>query len=77
MRNPDGTFGDYLRENPENQKILTSTGLKNIDSRLKIISEIYKAKLDVKIEDADAINHSGTKVTIKVFQENFIKNEII
>ena len=61
----------------ENQKILTSTGLKNIDSRLKIISEIYKAKLDVKIEDADAINHSGTKVTIKVFQENFIKNEII
>jgi len=61
----------------ENQKVLQSTGLKNIDSRLKIISEIYKAKLDVKIEDADAINHTGTKVTIHVFQENFIKNEII
>ena len=34
----------------ENQKNLKSTGLKNIDSRLKIISDIYKAKLDVQIK---------------------------
>jgi sensor histidine kinase YesM len=59
----------------ENQKIQTSTGLKNIDSRLKIISEIYKAKLDVKIEDADKINNTGTKVTVIIHQENFKTNE--
>lgn len=57
----------------DNQKIQKSTGLKNIDSRLKIIADIYKAKLDVKIED----NHpSGTIVTVKIHQEKFIKKEI-
>lgn len=57
----------------ENQKVLQSTGIKNIDSRLKIISSIYKAKLDVSIEDADKINETGTKVTVKIHQDNFNK----
>jgi len=57
----------------ENQKIQKSTGIKNIDSRLKIISDIYKAKLDVNIEDNIP---SGTIVTVKIHQENFNKTEI-
>ncbi len=57
----------------ENQKIQKSTGIKNIDSRLKIIADIYKAKLDVKIEDNQP---SGTIVTVKIHQENFIKTEL-
>jgi tetratricopeptide (TPR) repeat protein len=57
----------------ENQKILKSTGIKNIDSRLKIISNIYKAKLDVSIED---VTPTGTKVTVKIYQDNFTKEEI-
>ena len=57
----------------ENQKILKSTGIKNIDSRLKIISDIYKTKLDVHIEDATP---TGTIVTVKIYQDNFIKEEI-
>ena len=57
----------------DNQKIQKSTGLKNIDSRLKIISDIYKAKLDVQIEDNQP---TGTIVTVKIHQENFIKKEI-
>ncbi len=57
----------------ENQKILKSTGLKNIDSRLKIISDIYKAKLDVKINDVEP---NGTEVTVKIYQDNIKKVEI-
>ncbi|MDF1673305.1 MAG: histidine kinase [Vicingaceae bacterium] len=57
----------------ENQKIQKSTGLKNIDSRLKIISDIYKAKLDVEIKDNEP---TGTVVTVKILQENFIKKDI-
>lgn len=60
----------------ENQKIMRSTGLKNIDSRLKIISNIYKAKLDVVIEDADKINGTGTRVTVKIHQDNFNKETL-
>ena len=52
----------------ENQKIQKSTGLKNIDSRLKIISDIYKAKLDVEIKDNEP---TGTIVKVKINQENF------
>jgi len=48
----------------DNQKILKSTGIKNIDSRLKIISDVYKAKLGVTIEDAIPV---GTKVTVKIY----------
>lgn len=57
----------------DNQKIQKSTGLKNIDSRLKIISDIYKAKLDVDIQDHSP---TGTIVTVKINQENFTKKEI-
>lgn len=57
----------------DNQKIQKSTGLKNIDSRLKIISDIYKAKLDVEIKDNEP---TGTVVTVKIHQENFIKKDI-
>lgn len=57
----------------DNQKALQSTGIKNIDSRLKIIGDIYKTKLDVIIEDADKENQSGTRVIIKIHQENLIK----
>ena len=57
----------------DNQKIQKSTGLKNIDSRLKIISDIYKAKLDVQITDNTPI---GTVVTVKIHQENFRKVEL-
>ena len=58
----------------ENQKTLQSTGIKNIDSRLKIIGDIYKTKLDVVIEDADKVNQSGTKVTVKIHQDNLRTN---
>ncbi len=54
----------------DNQKTQKSTGIKNIDSRLKIIDDIYKTKLDVSIEDADKTNESGTKVTVKIHQDN-------
>jgi len=57
----------------ENQKILKSTGIKNIDSRLKIISNIYKTKLDVDIQDAIP---TGTKVIVKIHQDNFTKEKI-
>ncbi len=56
----------------DNQKIQKSTGIKNIDSRLKIIGDIYKTKLDVFIEDADKTNQTGTKVTVKIHQDNLI-----
>lgn len=57
----------------ENQKTLQSTGIKNIDSRLKIIEDLFKTKLEVTIEDTDKINQSGTKVIVKIHQENIIK----
>jgi sensor histidine kinase YesM len=58
----------------ENQKTLQSTGIKNIDSRLKIIEDIFKTKLDVTIEDADKTNQSGTLVTVKIHQDNLRTN---
>jgi len=57
----------------ENQKTLKSTGIKNIDSRLKIIEDLFKTKLEVTIEDANKINQSGTKVIVKIHQDNLIK----
>ena len=57
----------------DNQKIMQSTGIKNIDSRLKIIDDIYKTKLDVQITDADIVNQSGTKVIVKIVQDNHSK----
>jgi LytS/YehU family sensor histidine kinase len=60
----------------ENQKALQSTGIKNIDSRLKIIGDIYKTKLNVVIEDADKVNQSGTRVIVKIHQDNMIKEQL-
>ncbi|MDG1476094.1 MAG: histidine kinase [Vicingaceae bacterium] len=59
----------------ENQKSQQSTGIKNIDSRLKIIEDIFKTKLDVTIEDTNKVQESGTIVTVKVYQENLTTNE--
>ena len=59
----------------ENQKSQQSTGIKNINSRLKIIEEVFKTKLDVVIEDADKTNQSGTLVTVKIHQDNLTPNE--
>jgi len=59
----------------ENQKSQQSTGIKNINSRLKIIEEVFKTKLDVVIEDANIAEQSGTKVTVKIHQENLTPNE--
>jgi tetratricopeptide (TPR) repeat protein len=50
----------------ENQKLQNSTGLKNIQQRLKIINKIYKAHYDVEITDLDLENNTGTKVVINV-----------
>ena len=57
----------------DHQKKLQSTGIKNINSRLKIIGDIYKKKLDVVIEDADKATKTGTKVTVTIHQDNLIK----
>lgn len=54
----------------ENQKTLKSTGIKNIDSRLKIIEELYQTKLNVSIKDLDTTNNNGTLVTITIHQDN-------
>jgi len=59
----------------KNQKVLKSTGIKNIDSRLKIIRDIYKTNLDIQIEDLDVKAKSGTKVTIKLMQQNTLSPE--
>jgi tetratricopeptide (TPR) repeat protein len=50
----------------ENQKLQNSTGLKNIQERLKIINKIYKAHYDVQITDLDPENRTGTRVVINV-----------
>jgi tetratricopeptide (TPR) repeat protein len=54
----------------ENQKMQNSTGLKNIQERLKIINKIYKAHYDVQITDLDPENRTGTRVVINVPEHN-------
>lgn len=49
-----------------NQKDKISTGMKNTESRLKIINELYKAGMTVLVEDLDNKNNSGTKVTLYI-----------
>jgi tetratricopeptide (TPR) repeat protein len=51
-----------------NQKDKISTGLKNTESRLKIINELYRTRMQVEIEDLDKIEMTGTKVTILINQ---------
>jgi tetratricopeptide (TPR) repeat protein len=50
----------------ENQKKQVSTGLRNIEERLRIINKVYKANYRVAIEDLDAPAGTGTRVTIHV-----------
>ncbi|MBO9701778.1 MAG: tetratricopeptide repeat protein [Sporocytophaga sp.] len=50
----------------QNQKESTSLGMKNIESRLGIINELYKTQMKVVIEDQDAASQSGTKVIITI-----------
>ena len=54
----------------KNQQESVSTGLKNINNRLQIINQIHKINLQVKIEDLDKQNQSGTRVTLDVIQSN-------
>lgn len=49
-----------------NQKDKVSTGLKNTESRLKIINELYRTKMKVEIEDLYKEKQSGTRVTIYI-----------
>jgi tetratricopeptide (TPR) repeat protein len=50
----------------EHQKKQTSTGLKNIEERLRIINKVYKAHYSVDINDLDTATGKGTQVVICV-----------
>lgn len=50
----------------QNQKEGSSLGMKNIESRLGIINELYKTQMKVVIQDLDEVNQSGTKVIITI-----------
>jgi two-component system, LytTR family, sensor kinase len=51
-----------------NQKDKVSTGLKNTESRMKIINELYSTKMKIEMEDLYKDTQSGTKVTIYITQ---------
>jgi tetratricopeptide (TPR) repeat protein len=48
----------------ENQKKQNSTGLKNIQERLRIINKVYKVDYNIEIADLDSAEGTGTKVMI-------------
>lgn len=48
----------------ENQKKHQSTGLKNIEERLKIINKVYKSHYYVSVTDLDTTHRTGTHVRI-------------
>lgn len=50
----------------EHQKKQTSTGLKNIEERLRIINKVYRAHYSVEINDLDSTTGKGTRVLIHV-----------
>ena len=50
-----------------NQKKMKSTGLKNVESRLEIIKNVFKKNLIVTIDDINNSQATGTKVSIKLF----------
>ena len=50
----------------ENQKKHHSTGIKNIEERLKIINKVYRANYAVKIRDLDSASGYGTQVLISI-----------
>ncbi len=49
-----------------NQKETVSTGLQNIENRLRIINDIHQTKLSVSIEDLNPQEKTGTRVTIYI-----------
>ena len=49
-----------------NQKKQNSTGLKNIEERLSIINNIYKARYHVEVHDLNAGDGTGTRVLISI-----------
>jgi tetratricopeptide (TPR) repeat protein len=50
----------------ENQKKHHSTGIKNIEERLRIINKVYKSRYGVKIRDLDPVSGQGTQVLISI-----------
>lgn len=50
----------------KHQKANASTGLKNTESRLNIINEIYKTRFTVVVEDLNKKEKTGTVVKIKI-----------
>jgi sensor histidine kinase YesM len=50
----------------ENQKKHHSTGIKNIEERLRIINKVYRANYAVKIRDLDPVSGYGTQVLISI-----------
>lgn len=56
----------------ENQKIMKSTGLKNIEERLQVIKEVYGVKLDASISDLNTETKEGTIVLIKLQSNTFV-----
>ncbi|CAA9319580.1 MAG: hypothetical protein AVDCRST_MAG56-6830 [uncultured Cytophagales bacterium] len=49
-----------------NQRETVSTGLRNIESRLRIINDIHRTRLSVSIEDLHPVTRSGTRVCIHI-----------
>ncbi|MBD0257966.1 MAG: histidine kinase [Cytophagales bacterium] len=49
-----------------NQKETVSTGLRNIENRLRIINDIHRTRLSVSIEDLHPPTRSGTRVSIHI-----------
>jgi len=50
----------------KNQQQTNSTGLKNIEHRLKIINEVHRLGIQINVMDLDLENNSGTVVSILV-----------
>ena len=54
----------------KNQQQTNSTGLKNIEHRLKIINEVHRLGIQINVTDMDKENNSGTVVSILVPMQN-------
>jgi two-component system, LytTR family, sensor kinase len=54
----------------KNQKEHTSTGLKNIDTRIAIINQLYNAKIGLQIIDIEQNNTSGTRIILTIPARN-------
>ena len=54
----------------KNQKEHTSTGLRNIESRISIINQLYHAKIGLSVIDFEEQNETGTHVTLTIPVKN-------